>query len=70
MFQISTATEFYGDVTEEAAAAYAELLADAVKNEFGIEAEAVFTNNTNNREADPDGEIQQWLNDNWTDICQ
>lgn len=69
-FQISTAPEFYGsDVSKEDGARYADLIAEAAASEFpDVQFETVFSNCTQNQGVDPEGEIQQWINDHWLEI--
>jgi hypothetical protein len=69
-YTISSANEFYGDATQDEADEYADLICAAAAEQFpDVLFEIVSTNNTNNRDADPEGEIQQWINENWTTIC-
>lgn len=70
-FLISAAPEFYGsDATESEAETCADLICAAAAKEFPkIKFESVLSNNVDNRGVDEEGEIQQWINDNWTVIC-
>lgn len=69
-FYLSSAPEFYGDVTEEQSEAIGTNLAYSIQARFGDDIDVVLVRNSrDNSEADPDGEIQHWVNDNWADYA-
>lgn len=70
-YTISSNPEYWGsDATEAEAETSAALLAAAITERFGVDVHIgdVVTERMND-DADPEGTIREWVNDNWTDFC-
>lgn len=59
----------YGDVTNEQAERIASHLAEVVSERFDVDVQFTSDAYEENNAADPDGDIQNWINAKWNDVA-